>query len=446
MKSWHDAARVYFDRRVVVIFFLGFSSGLPLLLVFSTMSVWLKVEGVSLTAIGLFSLVRTPYALKFLWAPLIDRLPLPVLSKMLGRRRGWALVTQAALMAAIFAMSMTGPGVNPAATALFALLVAFCSASQDIVIDAYRVESLDEDQQGAGAGTIVLGYRVGMLSAGAGALWLASVLTWPQVYMVMAALGAVGMITVLCAGEPRPDVSLTLADNEEKRIADHLAAGLPLWSARGLAWLYEAVIAPFNDFMRRPGWVAILLFIMLYKLGEAYQGVMANPFYVEMGFSMTEIAAVSKVFGLGATLVGALIGGIAVSRYGIMPSLMICGILQIAGILMFCVQAVVGHDVLMLMATITAENVTAGMATTAFVAYLSSLCTKAYTATQYALLSSLMAFARDMLSSSSGWAAETMGWFGFFIFSAALAVPGLLVLWWLGRRRPTAQAHFVKGL
>lgn len=436
MKSWQEAARVYFDRRIVIIFFLGFSSGLPLLLVFSTMSVWLKVEGVSLTAIGLFSLVRTPYTFKFLWAPLIDRAPLPVLGRVLGRRRGWALVTQAALMAAIFAMSGASPGVNPTATALFALLVAFCSASQDIVIDAYRVESLDADQQGAGAGTIVLGYRIGMLSAGAGALWLASVLTWSQVYMTMAALVAVGMIAILCAGEPPPDISQDIADNEEERLAGHLAAGLPRWSARFLAWLYEAVVAPFNDFMQRPGWVAVLLFIMLYKLGEAYQGVMANPFYVEMGFSMTEIAAVSKFFGLGATLVGALIGGIVVSRYGIMQSLMACGILQIAGILMFCVQAVVGHDVLMLMVTITAENVTAGMATTAFVAYLSSLCTRAYTATQYALLSSLVAFARDILSASSGWAAEAMGWVGFFIFSAAIAVPGLLVLWRLMRLPP----------
>ncbi len=434
MKSWLEASRVYLDRRMLVILLLGFSSGLPLLLVFSTLSVWLKFEGVSLAAIGLFSLVRTPYTFKFLWAPVIDRVPLPVLGRLLGRRRGWALLSQVALMAAILGMASTSPAEAPLATALFALLVAFCSASQDIVIDAYRVESLSEDEQGAGAGAIVLGYRFGMLSAGAGALWLASVLTWPQVYTVMAALVGVGMLTVLLlAREPEGGDDVAAAEREEERIAGHLAAGLPGWLARLLAWLHEAVIAPFADFMSRPGWIAIVLFIMLYKLGEAYLGVMANPFYLEMGFTTVEIANVSKVFGLGATIAGGLIGGVLVSRMGIMKSLMICGVLQIAGTLMFSVQALVGHDIPMLMATITVENVTAGMATTAFVAYLSSLCNQAYTATQYALLSSLMAFARDVLSASSGWMAESLGWFDFFLFSAAIALPALGVLLWLMR-------------
>ncbi len=438
-KTWIDAARIYLDRRVLVILFLGFASGLPLLLVFSTLSVWLKVEGVSLTTIGLFSLVRTPYTFKFLWAPLIDRLSLPVLTSWLGRRRGWAIVTQAALMAAILAMSSTDPAANPVMTAAFALLVAFCSASQDIVIDAYRVELLDDDEQGAGAGAIVLGYRMGMLTAGAGALWLASVFTWNQVYTIMGALVVVGMITILLAPEPQAGGSLQSAEAEEKRIRDHLATGMPHWRARLLAWFYEAVIAPFRDFMTHSGWAAIVLFIMLYKLGEAYLGVMANPFYVEMGFTTVEIANVSKVFGLGATIVGGLIGGIMVSRLGIMPSLMICGVLQVAGTLVFVAQAMIGHSVPMLMLTITAENVTAGMATSAFVAYLSSLCNQAYTATQYALLSSFMAFARDVLSASSGWTADHLGWIGFFLFSAAAAVPGLLVLAWLMRRSPAAQ-------
>ena len=436
MKTWLRASSVYLDRRVIVILLLGFSSGLPLLLVFSTLSVWLESVEVSLTVIGLFSLVRTPYTFKFLWAPLIDRVPLPVLDRLLGRRRGWALLTQAALMAAIFAMSTTNPGADPMATALFALLVAFCSASQDIVIDAYRVETLDEEQQGAGAGAIVLGYRVGMLSAGAGALWLASVLTWPQVYMTMGALVCVGMITILWAKEPRPNQSQTDAVAEEHRLAGDLAARYPHWLARLLAWFYESVVAPFKDFTDRPAWAAILLFIMLYKLGEAYLGVMANPFYLQMGFSTVEIANVSKVFGLGATLIGALVGGVMVVRFGILRSLMICGLLQIAGTLMFCVQALAGHDIPTLILTIAAENVTAGMATSAFVAYLSSLCSQAYTATQYALLSSLMAFARDVLSATSGWSAELMGWFGFFAFSAALAVPALLILMWLMRRSP----------
>ncbi len=418
MKSWLDASKVYFDRRVMVILLLGFSSGLPLLLVFSTLSVWLKMEGVSLTAIGLFSLVRTPYTFKFLWAPIIDRAPLPLLDKWFGRRRSWALVSQVALMAAIFSMASTTPSEAPFATAIFALLVAFCSASQDVVIDAYRVESLAGDQQGAGAGVIVLGYRVGMLVAGAGALWLASVLSWNDVYRVMAGLVMIGIVTVLMAREPEIPV-----DTDPS-------------SADMSSWFNRAVIAPFRDFMSRPGWQAALAFIMFYKMGEAYLGVMANPFYVEMGFSTVEIANVSKVFGLGATLVGALAGGVMVSRYGVMKSLMIAGILQIVGTLAFCLQVLAGHNIFALMFTIAAENVTAGMATSAFVAYLSLLCNPSYTATQYALLSSIMAFSRDLLSASSGWFAEQMGWMLFFIFSAALAVPGLLILLWLIRHGP----------
>ncbi|MEE8393477.1 MAG: AmpG family muropeptide MFS transporter [Rhodospirillales bacterium] len=436
MKTWLEASKVYLDRRVIVILFLGFSSGLPLLLVFSTLSVWLKFEGVSLAAIGAFSLVRTPYTFKFLWAPVIDRMPLPFLSRWLGRRRSWALVTQFALMAAILGMSTTTPSQAPLATALFALLVAFCSASQDVVIDAYRVESLANDQQGAGAGVIVLGYRVGMLCAGAGALWLASVMTWHQVYMVMAGMVSIGIVTVIVIREPETGQQEAKAEAEEEHIAKRLTSDMPSWAARITAWFYEAVIAPFSEFMTRPGWLAVLAFIMLYKLGEAYLGVMANPFYLEMGFSTVEIANVSKLFGLGATLVGALIGGVMVSRYGIMKSLMICGVLQIFGTLMFSVQAMAGHDVGVLMLTISAENVTAGMATSAFVAYMSALCNQAYTATQYALLSSIMAFSRDVLSATSGMFAEMSGWVGFFIFSAAIAVPGLVILAWLMRRYP----------
>ena len=434
MKTWLSSAKIYTDRRILVILFLGFSSGLPLLLVFSTLSIWLKIEGVSLTAIGLFSLVRTPYTLKFLWAPVIDRVSLPVITKWLGRRRGWAIVTQALLMASIFGLASTNPAENPWLTALFALCVAFSSASQDIVIDAYRVEVLADDEQGAGAGAIVLGYRMGMLAAGAGALWLAAAFPWQQVYAIMGGLVAVGMVTIFLAVEPETGASVKKAQAEEARLAHHLAAGAPRWLARLLAWAYEGIIAPFKDFMARSGWAWALAFIALYKLGESYLGVMAGPFYVALGFTTVEIANVTKAFGLGAIIAGGLIGGIMVSRIGILRSLMICGVLQIAGTLMFALQAKVGHSVPMLMVTITAENVTSGMATSAFVAYLSSLCNQAYTATQYALFSGLTAFSRDVLSASSGWAAEQVDWVGFFLISAAAAVPGLLVLAWIMRR------------
>jgi len=434
MKTWLSSAKIYADRRILVILFLGFSSGLPLLLVFSTLSIWLKVEGVSLTAIGLFSLVRTPYTFKFLWAPVIDKVSLPVITKLLGRRRGWALVTQAVLMASIFGLASTNPAQAPWATAFYALCVAFSSASQDIVIDAYRVEVLADDEQGAGAGAIVLGYRMGMLCAGAGALWLAAAFPWNEVYAIMGGLVVVGMATILLAKEPETGASVQQAQAEEARIARHLAAGTPAWLARLLAWIYEGVTAPFKDFMTRSGWAWALAFIALYKLGESYLGVMAGPFYVALGFSTVEIANVTKVFGLGAIIAGGLIGGIMVSRIGILRSLMICGVLQIAGTLMFAVQAKVGHSVPMLMVTITAENVTSGMATSAFVAYLSSLCNQAYTATQYALLSGLTAFSRDVLAASSGWAAEQVDWVGFFLISAVAAVPGLFILVWIMRR------------
>ena len=394
VQNWLAASRVYLDRRVIAILFLGFASGLPLLLVFSTLSFWLKVEGVSLAAIGAFSLVRTPYTFKFLWAPLIDRLNVPVLSARLGRRRAWTIVTQIALMGAIFALAGTSPAEAPIWTAVFAIVVAFTSASQDIVIDAYRIELLEEDEQGAGAGVIVFGYRMGMLTAGAGALWLNTVMSWSQVYMVMGCLVVVGMITILLSPEPNPP--------ENGEAVAGLAHGRA-WSERAGHFLYEAVWAPFKDFMTRANWPLILLFVMFFKLGDAYLGVMANPFYLEMGFTNDEIAAVSKVFGLSSTLAGGLLAG---------------------------------HDVGMLVATIASENVAGGMATAAFVAYLSSLCNTAYTATQYALLTSFMAFARDVLSATSGALAEAVGWVGFFVATTGLALPGLLLLLWMIRLMP----------
>ena len=417
MTTWLAAARLYADRRVVVIALLGFASGLPFLLTASTLAVWLKLEGVSLAAIGLFSLVRSPYTFKFLWAPLVDRMPLPWLTRRFGRRRAWALLAQGLLILSIVMLAGTDPAEAPALTAFWALMVAFSSATQDIVIDAYRIETLAPDEQGLGNGAIVLGYRIGLLAAGAGALWLAAVMTWSGVYLTMAALAGLGVLTVLLSPEPETG-------------GDAAVAAMPG------SWIETAVIAPFADFLTRPGWPLILLFILLYKLGDAYLGVMANPFYVDIGFSTIEIANVSKIFGLGATLIGALLGGVLVKVQGIMRSLLLCGVLAALSNLIFAVQAALGADVGFLVVTIAVENVTGGMATTAFVAYLSALCRVAYTATQYALLSSFMAFARDVLAATSGLAAAALGWVGFFVLTAVLAVPGLLLLVWMIRRFP----------
>lgn len=439
-RRWLAASAVYADRRVLAILFLGFSSGLPLALTAGTLGVWLAKAGVDKTTIGLFALVGVPYTFKFLWAPLVDRVPVPWLTRRLGRRRGWAVAAQLALMAAVFALGTVNPAEEPVLTALLALAVAFCSASQDIVIDAYRVEILEERQFGAGAAMIVLGYRLGMLVSGAGALYLAAYAGWHTAYAVMAALVMVGIVTVLLNPEPRRPRNRT-TEEQEARVAAYLAARPHLRGRRahGLAWLYGAVVAPFAEFMGRRGWVFVLLFILLYKFGDALAGVMSMPLYVELGFTETEIANVSKVFGLAATIVGGIVGGVVVNRLGIIKSLFLCGILQMLSNLMFAGLALAGHSLPTLTLTIAIENLSGGMGTAAFVAYLSGLCNVAYTATQYALLSSFMSFGRTLLASSGGWLADHMSWVDFFLLTTAAAVPGLLLLLWMTRRYAPAR-------
>ncbi|MCK4450327.1 MAG: MFS transporter, partial [Anaerolineae bacterium] len=383
----------------------------------------------------LFALMGTPYTFKFLWAPLVDRMPVPYLTRRLGRRRGWAIVTQLALMATIAGMGATNPAARPGLTAVFALMVAFWSASQDIVIDAYRVEILEERQYGAGAAMIVLGYRIGMLVSGAGALYLATYVGWFATYGLMTAFMIVGITTILLNPEPQVRKSRDSIE-QERRIAAYLEARPnPLGKrAKALAWIYGAVISPFAEFMSRRGWLVILLFILLYKFGDALAGVMSNPFYVELGFTKIQIASISKAFGLAATIIGSVIGGVIVDRMGILKSLFVCGILQMLSNLMFAVLAVAGPDLRMLTLTIAVENLSGGMGTAAFVAYLSGLCNIAYTATQYALLTSFMAFGRTLLSSSGGWLADQMDWVSFFVVTTGAALPGLLLLVWLTSR------------
>jgi MFS transporter, PAT family, beta-lactamase induction signal transducer AmpG len=427
--GWIAALAVYRDRRILCILCLGFSSGLPLALVAGTLSIWLAELGVAKTVIGLFALVGLPYTLKFLWAPLIDGLRLPFLTRRLGRRRGWAVVTQAALMAAIVALGASDPASAPAMVAVLALLVAFCSASQDIVIDAYRVEILAEHEQGAGAAAILVGYRLAMVVSGAGALYVSSFHGWFAAYAAGAALVLVGVGAILL--NPEPEASARYAAAARR-------AGLG-------AWLNDHVVAPLTEFMGRPGWGLILLFILLYKFGDAVAAVMSGPFYVELGFSKIEIANVTKAFGVAMSILGAVAGGAIVARLGVMPALLVCGVLQMLSNLMFVVQAMVGHDVAMLTATIAIENLTGGMGTAAFVAYLSALCNVAFTATQYALLSSLMAVGRTVLSSSGGWLADQMSWVEFFLVSTVAAVPGLLLLLWMIRRYPVSARAVPAG-
>ncbi len=419
MQGWLCAARVYLEPRVVVVLLLGFASGLPLLLTLSTLSFWLAEATIDKAAIGLFALVGLPYTWKFAWAPVIDQVALPPFTTLLGRRRGWLLFVQLLLAAAIVALGTCDPMQNLGLMAAIALAVAFLSASQDIVIDAYRVELLEERQQGAGAAAVVIGYRLAMLLAGAGALVVAELAGWFWAYAAMAACLSVGMVTVLLAPEP------------EGSLSNHAATASPA------AWFKVAVIEPFADFLRRDGLgtaLLILLFIMLYKLGDALLGTMTNPFYVELGFTKPEVATIVKGYGLVATLIGGFLGGVVVNRRGIIPALWICGLIQLVSNLVFVLQAWVGHDLPMLAVTISVENLASGMGTAAFVAYLSSLCNISYTATQYALLSSFMAQARTTLSASGGFLADSMTWVEFFLLTTVAAIPGLLMLLWLQRR------------
>ncbi len=429
-RDWLASLAVYRQPRLVAILLMGFSSGLPLAVTFGTLSYWLAEIGVSLTTIGLFGLVRTSYSLKFLWSPLIDRLPIPLLTARLGRRRSWALTIQLLLAAAILALGLTDPRVDPAATALAAVVVAFLSASQDIVIDAYRIELLRPEEQGAGAAATQWGYRFGMLASGAGALYAASFGGWHFAYGVMAALMGVGMVTVWLTPEPggvRPPEAL---------------AG-PAAAQRVRAWLSRAVVAPFLDLFARNGateLVAIGVFIVLYKFGDALAGSMSNPLYVALGFSKVEVATISKVYGVIATLVGVALGGVFVARIGIFRALLVSGGMQALSNLMYAVQVWAGHDVGMLALTIAAENVTGGMASAAFVAYLSLLCSRDFTATQYALLSSLATVGLNVLAASGGALAEALGWIPFFVLSSLACLPSLALLIWI-MRQPAAATH-----
>lgn len=406
--------RAYFTRPLLTVLCLGFSSGLPLALTASTLSAWLSDAKVDKSTIGLFAAVATPYALKFLWSPLIDSLRFPVLTRVLGRRRGWMLATQLALVASLLLLAAASPALNPWTTAAVALLVSFCSASQDIVIDAYRVEILSRDEQGEGAAMVQLGYRLGMIASTAGALNLADMMGWRPTYIIMSSLMGVGILTTLIAREP------------EVR---------PFEKMQGfLEWLRHAVIAPLADFMKHPAWAQILAFIIIYRLADAFIGGMTNPFLLELGFHKKTIGDIVKFYGTIATLIGTFAGGSLTARFGALRILFLAGLLHGATNLCYVWQAHAGVDSTVLAISTTLENFTGGLATAAFVAYLSNLCNVHYTATQYALLSSLAALGRTWFSTPAGYVAKHLGWTWFFTFSALLALPGLLLIILLNRK------------
>ena len=434
--SLSEALAVYLRPRVLIVLFLGFSAGLPLALSGSTLQVWMAQSGVDIRTIGLFAAVGTPYTIKFLWAPIVDALDVPVLARLLGRRRGWLLLSQFLLVIAIVLLGFCDPAAAPWLVAVAALLVATASATQDIVIDAFRVESLPESEQAAGMASYVAAYRIGMLVSTAGALFLVTRFevmgfgknaAWTAGYVAMAGFVVIGMITTLIATEPAKS---DLASAEH---AAHARENVVTRVAR-------TAFTAFTEFMSRDAAVAVLVFVVLFKFTDALAGAMTAPFVIKIGFTRDEYAAVVKGVGLAATLLGGFAGGFVARAYPLSTSLWIGGVLQALANLAFSWQATVGADITALTIAITAENFTSAIGTVIFVAYLSALCNNPlHTATQYALLTALAAVGRTYLSLGAGYIAEATGWAEFFAICAAAGLPSLALLAWLQRR-----GHFAK--
>ncbi len=447
ISGWLSALKIYSHPRVLGMLSLGFSAGLPLLLILGTLSFWLREAGIDRTTIGHLSWIGLAYSVKWLWSPLVDRLSLPLLTRLLGRRRAWLLLSQTVIALALVGMANTDPLVNLTHMVYFALAVAFASATQDIALDAYRIEAVALELQGAMAATYQAGYRIAMIMASAGVLWIAAAVDpsattyehspWRFAYLIMAATMSVGIITTLIIREPDVPYSKLISENEKyaQRIIStwHLNARL----TGILVWLYGALIAPFRDFIVRHGKQALLILslIALYRISDVVMGVMSNPFYVDMGYSKDEVATVSKVYGVLMTIVGAAIGGILTLKIGIMRTLFLGAVLSAATNLLFVWLAGRGHDVSGLIFTISADNLSAGIASCAFIAYLSGLTNSAYSATQYALFSSVMLLLPKFIAGFSGQFVDTYGYETFFIGTAILGLPVLVLVWLAGQAK-----------
>lgn len=397
--SRFNTLRVILSRRMLVALLMGFSCGVPLMLTITVLQAWMKKEGVDLTVIGLITLAGLPYTLKFVWAPVLDRYVVP----MFGRRRGWLLIAQTLLMASIIGLGLADPSRHPFLVSLMALLVAFFSASQDIVTDAYRREDIPDAELGFASSLYINGYRLGMLLSGGGGLILADHMPFSLVYLLMACCLIPGVLTTLFTPEPI--------------INGHLPKTLR-----------AAVLDPLMEYFSRPAAIWILAFILLYKIGDAMASAMATPFYLDLGFSNTEIGAVVKIFGFWATIIGALIGGLATLNIGLYTSLWMFGAFQALSTACFALMVQAGHSLPALAGVIAFENLTSGMGTAAFVAFMAMMTDRRFTATQYALLSSLMGVPRVIASAPTGFAVKMMGWEWFFIGCALIALPGMLIL------------------
>lgn len=441
-ESWLDSLRIYLHPKAITLLFLGFSSGLPILLVFGTLSFWLREAGVERSLITYFSWVGLAYGFKWLWAPLADRMDLPILTRLFGRRRSWLILSQSLLIISLAGLAYSDPLANLQLMALLAVCVAFSSATQDIVIDAYRIESAGERLQAAMAATYMAGYRLAMIVAGAGALavaaWASPETTgyyapaWKTAYLCMAALMGVGLITSLCISEPKMVEMDKETEQQQAQIIkfSEKNAHLPDWLARFMGWAYIAIVCPFADFIRRYGMQALIILALIgtYRISDVILGIIANVFYVDMGYSKQEIAQIIKIYGVVMTIVGAGLGGILVNRFGVIRILFIGALLVAVTNLLFAWLATLGHNTYALTLVISLDNLSGGIATAAFVAYLSSLTNIQYSATQYALFSSIMLLFPKFLGGFSGGFVDNFGYEWFFTGVALLGLPVLLLV------------------
>jgi PAT family beta-lactamase induction signal transducer AmpG len=437
--GWRSALRLYAQPRMLSMLLLGFSAGLPFYLVFQSLSAWLRQAHVERSTIGMLAWVGTVYSLKFLWAPVVDRVPLPVLTRVFGRRRSWMLLAQFGIAIGLLNLSLSDPAAGVTRMALWALFVAFCAATQDIAIDAWRIESAAVEQQGAMAAAYQIGYRAALITASAGAFTIAGQFGWRASYTTMAALVAVGVLTTLQAAEP--GVALRAgADAREQRVADWLArrAHWPHSLQQAGAWFVGAVICPLLDFFSRYGGalaLITLLFMGTYRLTEFTMGSMANSFYIDRGYTLTQIAAVVKLYGLAMSLVGVVVAGFVIARVGLLRSLIIGSVMIMMSNIGFSLLARAAAPTLLDLGLVNAfDNLAQAMHGTALIAFLSGLTSARYTATQYALFSSLYALPGKILEGFSGFVVDAAGYPLFFLYTAALSIPALLLLWHLVRR------------
>ncbi|MDP0589371.1 MAG: AmpG family muropeptide MFS transporter [Candidatus Endonucleobacter bathymodioli] len=448
---------VYCNKRVLILFLLGFSAGLPIMLVFSSLSFWLREADVGRSTIGFFSWVGLAYGFKWIWSPLVDRMPVPLLSTLLGKRRAWLLVSQIAIALSLASMAITNPATDLWNLAIFAVIVAFASATQDIVIDAYRIESGGGKLQAAFAAAYMVGYRLAMVLATAGVLSIAAWFStpdskvyeffpWQVAYLTMACFMSIGIVTTLLISEPQITSQPNLNIKAQQWLATKPRIPVPL--RRFALWSYEAVFSPFADFITRYRWHAVLILALIstYRISDIVMGIMANPFYFDLGYTKQEVATITKIVGVVMTLVGAAIAGGLMIRLGVMRVLFTSGLLVVLTNVLFAGLAIIGHDIFWLTVVVTLDNLAGGMAAAAFVAYLSQLTNVAYSATQYALFSSMMALFPKFIAGFSGVLVDSYGYAVFFSLSALMGVPTLFLIPFVANLSTKGGEHDKQGL